>query len=84
LKNALVCQNSTCRILVDLGKDRRGVNLSAIGLKRCPECGGDWGTNCPFCDAPLEVIVRTNKSPVCSSCHRGIRPEVLDPNQASL
>jgi hypothetical protein len=75
MKSVLVCQNPGCRSVIDLGTDYTKSDLSTIGLKQCPECGGDWGTSCPFCDVRLAMIAPPNKTPACSSCHRTIRPE---------
>jgi hypothetical protein len=75
MKSVLVCQNPDCRTVIDLGKDYTIFDLSAIGIKQCPECGGDWGTSCPYCDTPLAVIARPSNTPSCSSCRRTIRPE---------
>jgi hypothetical protein len=75
MKSVLVCQNPRCRTVTDLGKDYTIFDLSVIGIKQCPECGGDWGTSCPYCDTTLTVIARPGNTPTCSSCRRTIRPE---------
>jgi tRNA(Ile2) C34 agmatinyltransferase TiaS len=47
---------------------------SKLVIKKCPECGHPWSSDCPFCGRPLEAIGRGNLSR-CLRCNRELRPD---------
>jgi hypothetical protein len=70
----LICENPSCRFVVDVRiQGKRGLILPFI-LARCPECGGKWSSTCPFSGRALAVEWVAGL-PCCSCCSRKLLGE---------
>ena len=77
MKDAVVCQNEKCRLVLDRGK------IGNDSISSCPQCGSKWSGECPICHSPLKVVVRQGIPPVCSFCCHTLRPDMADPSHQS-
>ena len=75
MNRLLVCQNSSCRFLLDAGKKQIGLKPE-VRLEHCPECGSGWSTRCPYCNTALEAVLRSGSPPACFSCGQTMKPEI--------
>jgi predicted RNA-binding Zn-ribbon protein involved in translation (DUF1610 family) len=73
MTNFLICENPTCRFIVNLRDGAHVLERSNLVLDDCPECGHPWSSHCPFCGHPLEVIWR-DKLPQCLKCGKQLQP----------
>jgi hypothetical protein len=74
MQSFLVCENSRCRMVLDLRENGRVMRRWELIIDECPECGGRWSSNCPFCGKSLEVVWRA-ELPHCSRCHQKLHAE---------
>jgi len=58
MESFLVCENSRCHMVFDLGENGRVSLRSKTIVNECPECGNPWSRTSPFCSKPLEVTWR--------------------------
>ena len=70
----LICANPRCRFVLDLqeGLNGRVLARNEMFLNECPECGGAWSANCPFCVQRLAIEWR-NELPHCLHCSRKLQ-----------
>jgi len=70
----LVCNNPSCRFILD--RRLNGASLDGVHeiVKLCPACGSDWSSSCPFCDHPLSVDF-IGGLPRSACCEHKLRPE---------
>lgn len=73
LGKTLICQNASCRFVLDLGQAGPTVKRSSLVVNGCPECGHPWSNLCPQCSEGLEVIWREHRS-YCGACDEPLRP----------
>jgi hypothetical protein len=73
MNHFLVCENPECRFILD--RRINGESLDGVRgiLKKCPACGCDWSSSCPFCDQTLAVsfIAGLPRSACCGHQLRG-------------
>jgi len=69
-----ICKNPRCRFVLDR---RVLVELqeSPQSLSKCPVCGGDWSSSCPFCGRTLTINF-VSGLPQSACCGRKLRAEV--------
>ena len=75
MNHFLVCENPSCRFILD--RRINGESLDGVRkiLKQCPECGSDWSSSCPFCDQTLSVSF-IGGIPHSGCCGQRLRVEV--------
>jgi hypothetical protein len=74
MNHFLVCENPSCRFILD-----RRINGEALDgvrgiINQCPECGNDWSSSCPFCDQALTINF-VNGLPHAACCGRKLRAD---------
>jgi hypothetical protein len=55
MDHLLICENSTCRFVLDRRINGKSVGNPQLLLKKCPACRGDWSSTCPHCGQALAV-----------------------------
>jgi len=73
MKHFLICSNKRCRFVLDLPEEIKTLPTNS-SLAKCPECGSQWSSNCPFCTEPLRIAVQKGH-PHCFGCRRKLRAE---------
>lgn len=68
----LICENPSCRFLIDLRENGKTMERSSLVIDFCPECGSGWSDRCPFCSEPLDAIFK--ERPRCASCNKEFAP----------
>jgi hypothetical protein len=53
----LICENSSCRFVLDRRINGKSLHNLKLILKNCPSCGGRWSSTCPFCSQALTLKV---------------------------
>jgi hypothetical protein len=67
MEHFLICENPTCRFVVDLRIGGRAPANQPFILSQCPECGSNWSSTCPFSGRPL-VVHWSAGLPHCACC----------------
>jgi hypothetical protein len=68
----LICENPSCHMVLDLRENGHVLPPAEIIVNKCPECGSGWSPQCPFCNKPLEVDLRSGL-PHCFRCNRKLQ-----------
>jgi hypothetical protein len=55
MERFLICNNPSCRFVLDHRVNGKSVNGAQLILKKCPACGGAWSSTCPSCAQALSV-----------------------------
>jgi hypothetical protein len=67
MNHYLVCDNPSCRFVLDIRVDGKRLASPRFILGKCPQCGGKWSANGPL---PRHALGAQwmNKLPHCSCC----------------
>lgn len=57
MERFVVCNNPSCRFILDRRIDGKSLDGAQLILKKCPACGGDWSLTCPACSQALATKV---------------------------
>jgi hypothetical protein len=76
MNSHLICDNPACRFILD--RRVNGASLDGVRkiIKKCPECGSGWVSECPFCDRAL-IVAFIEGVPHSGCCGQKLRGEVL-------
>jgi len=74
MQHFMVCENPKCRFILDRRLNGTSTDGVLRVLRKCPDCGHAWSSNCPFCSQSLEMkFVAGTPRTVC--CGQPLRPE---------
>ncbi len=51
----LICENPSCRFVLDRRVNGRSLAGPQPILNRCPSCRSEWSSRCPFCSHALTI-----------------------------
>jgi len=67
MNHYLVCDNPSCRFVLDVRVDGKRLGYGRSILSKCPQCGGNWSPNGPM---PRRALGERwmDRLPHCSCC----------------
>jgi hypothetical protein len=72
MNHYLVCENPTCRFVLDLRLNGNGTGIRRLGLSKCPQCSGNWSAGGPVSRRALGARW-AGKLPHCPCCRERVQ-----------
>jgi hypothetical protein len=74
MDNYLICENPSCRFVLDRRLNGKSLPSPQPILKKCPSCRSEWSSVCPFCSQALTIkFVQGHAHASC--CGRRLRAQ---------
>lgn len=74
MDHLLICENPSCRFVLDRRINGKLLGNPQLILKKCPACRGEWSSICPFCGQSLTVKL-INGLLHLTCCGKRLHPE---------
>jgi hypothetical protein len=73
MERFLICNNPKCHFVLDRRINGKSFDGAHLMLKKCPDCGGDWGSACPSCARPLAMKLVAGLPQSTCDCKADVR-----------